>query len=578
LDSRLDPLEIDDTSFQPGKAPLPANMPSAPDGAILTRSLQLLLGSVAASSFAWALCDPRFRDAEGFLQGEVCLPVAACLALLVVGWGVAGRSSRFAFWLALCLVGQAVALQMIEAGSAVRYQHYKPLAHLPQGTNAFLLAFLIIQTFLVLVGLRTHWTRIRAWLGRNFKPWQLLGIGLVFLSSAAVSHEVTAYLAELPFAGFVQLVNLGNIVLVAWTLPEPMLAKLGQRFGSLLGRQRREHTVASGGVDRFAVLAAIWTVTIASLLSILVYERHPHVQDEVIYLYHARYLARGLLTVPAPPVPEAFSLYMIPYAASRWYSIFPPGWPAVLAVGVLLGVPWLVNPALAGMNVLLAYVFIQEIYDQRTARIALLLLCTSPWHIFMAMNFMAHTLTLTCALAAALGVARARRTGKAGWALLAGGAIGMVSLIRPQDGIIVAGLLGLWAIGVGGRRLKAFSVATLALGAIVVGGVALPYNRQLTGDPTMSPLMAYYDDYYGPKTNALGFGPERGLGWAIDAFPGHSPLEALINADLNAFSINVELFGWSTGSLILVALLLVSGTMRSSDSCMLAVTIATFGV
>jgi hypothetical protein len=70
LDSRLDPLEIDDTSFQPGKAPLPANMPSAPDGAILTRSLQLLLGSVAASSFAWALCDPRFRDAEGFLQIE----------------------------------------------------------------------------------------------------------------------------------------------------------------------------------------------------------------------------------------------------------------------------------------------------------------------------------------------------------------------------------------------------------------------------------------------------------------------------------------------------------------------------
>ena len=59
-------------------------------------------------------------------------------------------------------------------------------------------------------------------------------------------------------------------------------------------------------------------------------------------------LAEGLLTVPAPPVPEAFSVYMIPYKSERWYSIFPPGWPAMLAIGTLLEVPWLVNPLLAG--------------------------------------------------------------------------------------------------------------------------------------------------------------------------------------------------------------------------------------
>ena len=62
-----------------------------------------------------------------------------------------------------------------------------------------------------------------------------------------------------------------------------------------------------------------------------------------------------------------------------------------------------------------------------------------------------------------------------------------------------------------------------------------------------------------------------GLGWAIDAFPGHSPLEALINANLNISSINIELFGWSTGSLIIIALLFFSGAMRTRDYLMLAV-------
>src|SRR4029077_9687084 len=99
----------------------------------------------------------------------------------------------------------------------------------------------------------------------------------------------------------------------------------------------------------------------------------------------------------------------------------------------------------------------------------------------------------------------------------------------------------------------------------------------LTGNPTVFPINAYLDKYYGPNRNALGFGPERGLGWAIDPYPGHSPIESLINANLNISSINVELFGWSTGSLLFIALILFSGTMRRSDYLMLAVIVAVVG-
>jgi hypothetical protein len=82
--------------------------------------------------------------------------------------------------------------------------------------------------------------------------------------------------------------------------------------------------------------------------------------------------------------------------------------------------------------------------------------------------------------------------------------------------------------------------------------------------------MSYTDKQYGPKANAYGFGPDRGLGWPTDAYPGHTPFEALINAQLNGASLNTELFGWGTGSLCLIGAMLFSGTLRRPDYLMLA--------
>ncbi len=541
------------------------------------RVIQILTISSGMAFFAWAYFDSGFRDIEGFLDGGFCLPVSAGISLIILGCTVTGRLKRSAFWFALALVGQAVALQLINAGPFVRYQHYKSFHSLLTETNPLLLVFISAQTVLVVVGFRSLWPNIRVWLGCAFKIWQLLGIGLIFfLSSATVSREISIYVAELPFAAFIQTLNLGSVVLVVWHFPEEMIGSLKHKFDKLLKRSGK--TESSAGVDRFAVIAAVWVTSIAIILNVVSYERHPHIPDEVSYLYQARYFTEGMLTMPSPPVTEGFNLDLMHYEDERWYSPFPPGWSGMLALGVFFEVPWLVNPVLAGLSVLLAYVLVREIYDRYTARIVVLLLCFSPWFVFMGMNFMAHTFTLTCALFGALAVIWARKTGKTIWGWIGGFAVGMVSLIRPLEGIIMAGLLGLWAIGVGGRRLRVFAIVGLVMGSIIVGSVVLPYNKLLTGVPTKFPVMAYFDKYYGANTNALGFGHERGVGWPIDPFPGHSPLDALVNANLNTFMVNIELFGWSTGSLILIAVMLFSGVMQRKDYLMLAVIGAVIGV
>lgn len=512
-----------------------------------------------------------------FLVGSFCLPVSVGIALIIYGAVISGRYKRSAFWFAIAIVGQSIALQLIEAGPFVRYQHYKTFYSLFVETNPLLFIFLFAQTILVIIGFRTIWSRIITWIVSAFKLWQLSGIGLIFfISSATVSRDISVYMAELPFATFVQTLNLATIVLMVWHFPEEMIVSLRHKFDKLLKKSEKKES--SGGVDRFAIIAALWVTSIAIILSIVSYERHPHIPDEVAYLYHARYFAEGMLTMPAPPVPEAFDIDLMHFEADRWYSPVPPGWSAMLSLGVLFGAPWLVNPFLAGLNILLAYILIRGIYDRYIARITILLLCVSPWYIFMAMNFMTHTFTLTCALVGMVTIAWARRTEKVFWGWIGGIATGMIFLIRPLEGIAIAGLLGLWTIGIGGRRLKITSIVAFVLGIIIIGLVGLLYNYLITGDPTKFPIMAYIDKYYEPGANAIGFGSNRGLGWALDPFPGHGLLDALINANLNTFSVNIELFGWSTGSLILIAVMLFSGTMRESDYLMVTIIAVIIGI
>jgi hypothetical protein len=470
-------------------------------------------------------------------------------------------------WLALALAGQAAALRLINAGPLIHYQHYfLPLAAFQDAGLRWAIILVALQAVSVLGGLAARRSEIGKWFRTLRSPW--LAAGAVAASvcvAAAVSRDQIFFLFELAFAAAIQLINVGNIVLFAWALPGGWLKALGAHFDSWLGGDARRR-----GLDRLAWFASAWVTIASALLAWFVYEHHPHVADEVVYVYNARYFAAGEVFMPPPPLPAAFDVDLMDYQPDKWFGAVPVGWPAVLSVGERLGVAWLVNPVLSGINVLLIYLLLRKLYSVRVSRLAILLLCVSPWYVFLGMSYMTHMATLTCALAAFLGVACAIESGAAWWAGIAGLGAGAASVIRPLDGAIIAVLAGLWAFGVKGWRPKIATLAAFGIGTIAAGALAFPYNKALTGKATESPLTAYADRVYGPKTNAYGFGPERGVGWPTDPYPGHTPFEAIILAELNGHSLNTELFGWSTGSLGLIAVLIFFGKIRKSDALMLA--------
>jgi hypothetical protein len=507
------------------------------------------------------------------------LPYAGGLALLVALAAWRSRWRTTALWLALGLLGYAASLRLVDAGPSVSYQHYRQPAEWPLASMPAALV-LAAQAIAVLIGLHRERSAIRRWLARGWRPAGVAMAALGFvLTSATLSSQPPVYGVELIVASAIQLLHLATALLAAAALPDDLAERLGHAADLALGPAPPPDEARRPRLDRLAWGLALFGGVVPAALAVFVYQLHPHVPDELVYLMHARYFAAGKLWLPMPEPAAGFEVDLMFADGGRWYSPVPPGWPAILAVGVRLGIPYLVNPLLNGANVLLTYLLLQDLFDRRTARVGAALFALSPWNLFLGMSLLTHSSALTAALAAGYGVSRWKRGGSAGGIVVGGIAIGVVSLIRPLEGLIVAGLLGFWALATRPWTRGLRGATALALVTAAAGAVVLPYNAALTGSPGRFPIMAYTDALYGPRTNALGFGPERGLGWSgLDPFPGHGPLDVLVNANLNLTTLNTELLGWATGSLLLILIGLGGLRPAAGDRRMLVAIVAVIGV
>lgn len=511
------------------------------------RLLPLLAACGLCLAVPWVI--PGFRDPSGGLAPEAVLPFSGAVAALMFGVSRRTALARAWGWLALTAIGQGALLTLVDAPARVEYQHLRLAPW--TGVRLVALGILVVQAFILARWARTDLRAVTSRLASTRARGAIIStVAIASLCSAALSRDAQRLVGELAAMTLLQMLFLVTALAAVGAClrdPQRTVERLGTRILGNSGDPGPRQA------DRWVAIVALGAAVVATSLSVLAYDRHPHVPDEVNYLLQARYFASGQLALPVPVVPEAFNLDLMMIRDGRWFSVFPPGWPAVLAIGAWLGAPFLVNPVLTGVVVLLTYRLVGSLYDQRTTRLSTLLMACSPWSLGLGMSFMSHQASLSLALLAALLVSRSRRTGEALPMLGAGASIGAVTLIRPLEGMIVAVLLGAWSLGARGRRLRFAPTAALVVATAVTTALNLPYNAILTGSSRTFPVMAYFNTYYAPGVNDLGFGPNRGLGWeGLDPFPGHGWRDVVVNNLLNAFQVNVELFGWATGSILIV--------------------------
>ena len=471
------------------------------------------------------------------------IAAAAGVAVALIGRRLGAAAAGG--WAALLLVGQAAMLRLVEAGPVVAYQHFPTLDRFAFDAIAF--AVLGLQLVLVAAGLARCRSRL-ADAVRGRPAWQLAVIAAVTVGlCVAPSADPGAYAFEIAVGGGLRLLAIANAGVLWFALPDSLVDRVAS------GWRGAGEGSAEPRIDRVGLSLAAGVTLVCALLAVTVYERHPHVPDEISYLYQARAFAAGALDMPAPPVRGAFEVDLMSYEADRWFSPVPPGWGGALSVGVRLGVPWLVNPVLAGIGVLLSYLVGWRLYDRRVGALAAGLLAVSPWYLFLGMSLMTHLTSFVCAVACVNALLAWRDRGGL-WRLgLAGAFMGGVALVRPLEAVVVGLLVGAAVLRLArGRRLIP-SAAVLGIGAAAITSLLIPFHVALTGSATRFPINAYVDAVYEPGANALGFGANRGLGWTgLDPFPGHGPRDVVVNAILNGHATDIELFGWAIGAWVLV--------------------------
>lgn len=332
------------------------------------------------------------------------------------------------------------------------------------------------------------------------------------------------------------------------------------------------------------MVVAFLAFSSASGASYYVLDGIPHMVNEVAYLFQARYFSEGKLYLDGG-VPEAQDYFLIYDDGVKRYSKSPPGWPLILAFGVLAGLPWIVNPILHGLNILLIYRIGSTLYDKKTGLLASILGLLSPFMLFMGANQLSHTSTLFFFLLLTLSGLKYQETGFLRFGLLSGLSWGMMTATRVGDGAVAgtAAWIALYVFGTGSASRHRPSVNALGycLFAFAIPiALLLAYNNALTDSPFISPDKAYIVLNYPetPDCDNPGFGKDRGCLFGGHWNPGgesqgHTLLTAVLNWAQNLKLLNEQLFGWPLTSFTFIFLLFFLEKHTRKDLQLLYITL-----
>ena len=314
---------------------------------------------------------------------------------------------------------------------------------------------------------------------------------------------------------------------------------LGMRVDAWAARVRR--AVMAPSPRRFALLAGLAVSLAAVGLSWYCFSGRPFTSDEMAQQWHARILLAGRLFAVAEPAREFFNTAPVLDTGGRWFSQYPAGGPAFIALGMLVGAAWLVNPIMLGVCAAALYGFLRRTAGDSLARLATILFAISPMVMIMGASQMNHVPALMLALLALWALARWNQSGSIRDAWPIGVTIGVLAMVRPLDAVVLAVVVAGFQLSVAAREPGRWkSLALQAAAGMVLIALALWINLQTTGS---AGLFGY---------EALN-GPEHGLGFHVDPNGEmHSPLRGLAYVSGYLLRLSRYLFEWAVPGMLLV--------------------------
>jgi hypothetical protein len=374
------------------------------------------------------------------------------------------------------------------------------------------------------------------------------GIRITGPINASASQVISLIRQNLPSFCW-QLLAIVSRALFKWLL----VAGIFWLFLSRLSLPRRFYNCCEGTVNKIKTASRGNLLTIAFLATLLItcalsYRIHwffPDYPDNVVQLYQAKLFKQGKLSIPPPPNGREFFWYpLIIKRADRWYPRYEPGHPFMLMLGLLIGMPWLVNPILGCLSIIMLYKLGLEIYGEDTARLGLVLLLFSPFFLTVSSGFLNNASAMLFSLAGIYYFVKTVKYPSLLYPLLSGLFLGAVANVRPFTGFLIALPLGVYLLYLFFKqpRRLALKISAACLGLAVTISVLLYYNYLTNGHPLLFGQTAMIMD---GNFKTLGFGKAL---YGIT----HTPFRAAVRLLEKLNQLNFSLFGWPIPSLAFI--------------------------
>jgi len=307
--------------------------------------------------------------------------------------------------------------------------------------------------------------------------------------------------------------------------------------------------------DIFALFLAIAGFLASALVTQRIFEAVPHIEDEIAYVWQAKALVEGHLTISSPPHISSFLVpFIVDYLGER-FGKYPPGWPALLSVAIRLGIRAWINPLLAGLGVWLTYQLGKRSFNEFVGLLAAGLTVASPFFLMNSGSLLSHPFGLVLSSLFVLGwlesfwdnpadktidnSARARK--QWGYTLISALALGILILTRPMTALAVAvpfAVHGLFLL-IRSNSQTRLRLLVFGLMAILFIFIYLLWQYSLTGDALLNPYTLWW------PYDKVGFGPGQGRGPA-----GHTLNLMWVNTRNSLHAGSYDLFGWGSLSWI----------------------------
>jgi hypothetical protein len=273
-------------------------------------------------------------------------------------------------------------------------------------------------------------------------------------------------------------------------------------------------------------------------------QQFPNSSDEYVYLYQASTISKGKLWEADHDLKTSFYFNHIQQKDGISVGRFPPGWPVVLSISYYLGFPpYLINPILGLIALILFYSFARRYFGTRVAMWSLLALAFSSFFIFNSASYFSHTSCLLFAVVFVDAICLYRDDRKVIAALSAGFFLGMIAITRYFTAVLI--FLPFMISLISELKLKSIRLFIwMAIGSIPCLAFLLWYNYSITGNPLLPVTLWGYE--------------EEGLGFV----KGHTVLKGIEHLIRRTFMF---LYWCSPGLLILYLIFLARKITTRSE-------------